>query len=121
MISSELLEKLFQFVDREISTAELEEWIIPRSFSIMADPESDDSDILAAFELGLVDMSAGSITEEEFREILRQEVRSKTETVWAEYPETNVHIVTGSSNQIIDSFAYYGEPVDIDVRLVGAQ
>ena len=59
MISSELFDKLFQYFDREISASELEDWIIPRSYSIMENPESDDSDILAAVELGLVDMSAG--------------------------------------------------------------
>ncbi len=121
MISSELFDRLFQYFDREISASELEEWIIPRSFSIMGNPESDDSDILAAIELGMVDMGAGSITEDEFREILRQEVHIKTETVWADYPASNVHIVTGSSNQVIESFAYFDAPAHINIRSVAVQ
>lgn len=97
MINPDFLEMIHQYLEKQITISELEEWLVPREPFLLREPESDDSDIIGVIELGLVDMSAGSIAEDEFRNQLRQEVRSKTETVWAEYPETDFRIVTGSS------------------------
>lgn len=99
VISSDLLDKVNQYLDKQISFSELEEWLVPREPSLLRESESDDSDIIGAIELGLAEMSAGIRSEEEVRDLISREVREKTETKWVEVvkPET-VLIVTGSSN-----------------------
>lgn len=72
MVSPELRDKVSQFVDCEITAVQLEEWVVPRLRLFLHSPETADEDVIAAIALGLVEMSDGIRTEDEFRNLMRQ-------------------------------------------------
>ncbi len=74
MISSELRIMVLQYINSEISFEQLEEWIVPRLPVFLSDPNSVDADIVSAIELGLAEISDGLRNEEEFRELLNDEL-----------------------------------------------
>lgn len=78
MLSYELYDKVMQYIVGEISVSELEEWLVPRYPFLLRDPESDDSDLIGAIELGLAEMGSGIRTEEELKEELKDEIHGKT-------------------------------------------
>jgi len=75
MISFELRDRVYQFVDGEISAAQLEEWMVPRLRLLLESVESADADVVAAIELGLAEMSDGIRTEAQFRDLMKQVLR----------------------------------------------
>ncbi len=78
MISSELREKIFQYIEAAINKVQLEEWLVPKMPTFLKYPESADADVVSAVELGLAEMAAGIRTEENFREFLKQVLQEQT-------------------------------------------
>jgi len=72
MISLELRDRVRQFAYGEISATQLEEWMVPRLRRFLASVESVDADVVAAIELGLAEMSDGTRTSDEFRDLMKQ-------------------------------------------------
>ena len=75
MISLELRDKVYQFVEGEISATQIEEWVVPRLRLFLESVESADADVVAAIELGLAEMSDGIRTEVQFRDLMKQVLR----------------------------------------------
>lgn len=70
MISFELLNKIQQFINKEISVQELEEWIVPRMHLLLVPAESDEADLVATIELGLAEIGEGMIEVGDLRKAL---------------------------------------------------
>jgi hypothetical protein len=94
MISSDLRDTILSFVDRQISIAEFEEWLVPRLRYYLGDPGATDADIAATIELELVELSEGRETEDDLRSSLQDLVR-RQETVIVRTGRT----VTSSTSQ----------------------
>jgi len=75
MISLELRNKVYQFVDGAISATQLEEWMVARLRLFLESVESADADVVAAIELGLAEMSDGIRTEAQLRQFMKQVLR----------------------------------------------
>jgi len=72
MLSSELREKITEFVESDMPMNELEEWLVPRLPWFMREPYSADSNVVAEVELGLAETNAGIQTIKEFRDNLKR-------------------------------------------------
>ena len=99
MITSELLSVIDEYVEGVISLVELEDWLVPRLSSLFRLPltEPDATDLAAAVELGLAEMSNQAKTEDEFRKMLKTLLQGII-SVRVVYPPDRV-TVTASSNQ----------------------
>ncbi len=71
MLSSELRDKVQEYIESKINLEQLEDWVVPREPAFLKDPASLDADLIAAIELGLAEFSDSVTTEEEFRNALR--------------------------------------------------
>jgi hypothetical protein len=110
MISSDLREKIFQYIESDISKAQLEEWLVPKLPVFLRYPESADADVVSAVELGLAEILTGIKTEDDFRKFLRQVVQEQiaVATFFPSAPSVNVE--STSSNQLYDN------PASIDFK-----
>ena len=75
MITSELSNIVDRYLQKNITVEELEDWIVARFQLFFSLPPSSTSEFVAGIELGLAEMSNGSRTEEEFRNMLRELLR----------------------------------------------
>jgi hypothetical protein len=101
MISYELRDMILQYVESIITVEQLEEWLVPRLPALLKSPDSTDSDVVAALELGLAEMSDGIRTEDELRRLLLDVIREQTTTLNV-YPADQPQFdMTSSSNQTV--------------------
>jgi len=98
MITSELQEQVFHYIDGIINLSELEEWYLPRLPMLVTSPYSEE--LVSTIELGLIEISSGLRSEEEFKELLQEFIREHN-TIRVQYPETDIVISTSASNQPI--------------------
>lgn len=84
MISDSLRETLLRFAEGELSVRTLEEWLVPSAPALISDPSSDDSEVVACLELGLVEYGEGSRTLHALRDLVGAEV-AKHPMVWVNY------------------------------------
>lgn len=98
MITSELQEQVFRYIDGIISIGELEEWYIPRLPILVTSPYTEE--VVSTIELGLIEIGSGLRSEDEFKELLQEFIREHN-TITFQYPETDVVVSTSSSNQPI--------------------
>jgi hypothetical protein len=75
MLSYELEKMVLQYIRCEITIEQLEDWLVPRLPVFLRLPHSSDSDVVAAIELGLAEMSDEIRNEAEFREFLSDVLR----------------------------------------------
>lgn len=79
--TSELYEKAIQYLNNEISLAELENWLVPRLGEVLALPTGLELDLAGEIELGLSEMSGGHLKEDDFKtELLRLLQAAEVET-----------------------------------------
>ena len=76
MITSEIFDKIYQYLNREISLGDLEDWVAARFGLFVTLPQGDARDLYGTIELGLAEMSIGHRTEEEFRALVREFIKS---------------------------------------------
>lgn len=98
MLSLELRNIIYQFVNSEITIEELENWYVPRLAFLLSDPNSDDADVVAAVELGLAELSNGLTDEDELRATLAS-VLKEQKTLFVQSNKSRSSIITGTSNQ----------------------
>lgn len=72
MVTSELYDIVDKYLQKNITVAELEDWIVARFQLFFSLPLSPESEFVAGIELGLAEMSNSARTEEEFRSMLRK-------------------------------------------------
>jgi len=93
--TSELYEKAIQYLNNEISLAELENWLVPRLGEVLALPTGLELDLAGEIELGLSEMSGGHLKEDDFKnELLRLLQAAEIETE----PVLSVVIRSGQTN-----------------------
>ena len=98
MLSNELREKLLDFSEKAISIEQVEEWLVPRMPDFLQSPYSADSDVIAAFELGLAELDSGTRTEEEFRSLVKEALQEHR-YAWAFYSVgASQHTLSGSTS-----------------------
>ena len=104
MISSALSNKILEFIAGQITVAQLEDWLVPNLPTLIREPNSADSDIVSAIELGLSELSLGIQSHNEFAVSL-QGILGEHVVVFnfpvASSSELNV---TGSSNATLPDF-----------------
>ena len=102
MLSSEVREKVTEFVESNISLSELEEWLVPRLPSFMREPYSADSDVVAEIELGLAEINDGIRTTEELRNNLKRVLENHSLQFVLTLVDRSQHseVRTGSSGKI---------------------
>ena len=90
MISPELRARVRAYAESQISTRELEDWLAPRIGSLIADPDSDDADLVAAIMLVLSEMTDGIRSLGEGKAYLAEEL--------AHYPSLMMERITHEAN-----------------------
>jgi len=98
MISSELRDKLLQYISVETTLEQLEDWVVPRLPAFLKEPNSTDADIISAVELGLVDVSDGIRTEDELRAYLNETLQ-EVNVLFQVSDGLKIQTKSGSSNQ----------------------
>ncbi len=93
MISSVLRDKILEYIQKRISVTDLEEWLVPQIPLLIADPDSAESDLVAAIELGIAEFEAGIRSDENLVRFFEQ-VLSENNVISVNLSKT----VTGSSN-----------------------
>ena len=76
MITSEIFYKAYQYLNGEISLSKLEDWVESRFGLFVALPQGPARDLYGAIELGLAEMSIGHRSEDEFRALVREFIKS---------------------------------------------
>ena len=95
MISSSLRETLINFRESVISPSELEEWVVERIHLFPED--SADSDVVAAIELALAEISANIKPEDELKRVVA-EMLDKHSILESQYPQMQTFSTTTSSS-----------------------
>lgn len=71
MLSPELGEKVFAYLNGSVGLAELEQWLAPREARYLADLDGDDAKMVSAIELALAEYQDGLHTREGIQESIR--------------------------------------------------
>lgn len=107
MLTSELLSVIEQYVTGAIILEQLEDWLAPRWVLLFSLPpvEPEATDLAAAVELGLAEISNGSRSEEEFRSMVMT-LLQQSRTIPLSYPGQGKMTGTESSNQESPTVVY---------------
>ncbi len=73
MLSPDLHDKVSDFLNHRVSVDELIRWLRPRELSMVVDPDSPDSELIAAIELAHAELHDGLGDETAFRSSVRDE------------------------------------------------
>jgi len=76
MVTSEIFDKTYQYLNGEISLTELEDWVEARFGLFAALPQGAARHLYGTIELGLAEISIGHRSEDEFRALVREFIRS---------------------------------------------
>ena len=90
MNSSDLRKKIDNYIDKSISLLELEEWFVPRLPEYLANPDSQDSELIATLELALTEYSEGIHDDETVRKLMADALRREKITMIRVYNETEL-------------------------------
>ena len=96
MITSELRDILTRFVSSELSVEQIEDWIVPRLATLIEHPDSANSQVAAAVELALAELSTGIRSEAEARSLVKEALDEQRLT-WVEYPEGTAEVTTSAT------------------------
>lgn len=67
-----IFDKVNRYLAGEIGIPDLETWVVAHIGEVLSDPRSTAYQLAGTIELGLAELSAGDINEQEFRELLRE-------------------------------------------------
>ena len=99
MLSYEIREKIIQVIESTITIEQFEDWLVPRLPTFLKSPDRTDSNVIAAVELGLAEMSDGVRTKDEFRSFLRDVLQEQTAMLVFSPSRLSQWNKTGSANQ----------------------
>lgn len=119
MLSHELVEKVYDYLDEKVGLGELEEWLVPRlpvflsNFGLTAE-----ADLVATLEHGLAEISSNVLTEDAFRQEIKDYLHARDLTVFSNYPETQSITRTEASYEAIAGVFsdYPWGPVPVTIR-----
>lgn len=69
--------KVTDYLENRITLEELEDWLAPHLGLFISLPGNNASELAATIELGLAEMTNGHRTEDEFRDLLKEFVKSR--------------------------------------------
>lgn len=101
-MTSELLSVIDQYVEGAITLEQLEDWLVARLVTLFRLPLSEPqaTELVAAVELGLAEMSTGTRTEDEFRSLLRA-LLQRSQIIPLSYPAESPVTRATSSNETV--------------------
>jgi hypothetical protein len=110
MVSFELREQVSNFIQGQINVTQFEDWLIPRLPCFIADINSEDSNLIAAIELGLAEYHDGNRTEDNLHSYL-----SDTLKEWSTHVQYQItsSIVLSSSNTKQEISLIWEKPIAI--------
>ena len=97
MLSLELKDKIYQYIDSSITLEQLEDWIVAGLRNYLRHQETTDAGVVSIVELGLAEIANGIRSEDEFRSSLRSVLQDNV-TDMAFYPSDS-RTLTGSANE----------------------
>ena len=95
--SFELLSKITDYLDHELSLSDLESWVTPRLPIYLTAPGSGLEALVSQLELGLTEISAGILSERTLRRRLALHPGYQS-TNWIEATEPEITSSTGTSS-----------------------
>ena len=104
MSSSEFINMVYSYLDQEITVEDLEDWLIPQLPFLLSLPKSSLFDLVATIELGLAEMNSGALSEEAFRDMLKDSI-SKSGVTQFEYTTSAITSVSASYNLVHSVFS----------------
>ncbi len=107
MLSSDLANRVEQYLANAISLNELNHWLAGRLPSYIEETESDDAQLVGTIELGLAEMDDDILTEDDLRRELRDFMQEHPSVEVACVPAVVVPeacIETGSVNETVFPF-----------------
>ena len=113
MFLLEFFEKIYSYLEETISLRDLEDWLVPRLPLLFSLPKSSMTDLISTIELGLAEMSSGTLSEEEFRNRVWDYLRTlQTVTFHLEAQQTPS---TGASSKLSQSVLRSDEiPMEVE-------
>lgn len=106
MITSDLWDKIHQYVQSKITLEQLEDWFAPRWPDLLDHPGTPDAKVAGLVELGLAEMNDHILTEDEFKASLRAELPS-VKSVWtANHAVAQQSEESGSANTMAGPAVY---------------
>ena len=76
-VTSNIFEKVSDYLENVITLEELEDWMAPNLGLFLSLPPNDASELAGAIELGLAEMTKGHRTEEEFKTLIKEFIKSR--------------------------------------------
>lgn len=119
MISSDLREKIIEYVESRISLEELETWLAPQLHGFLSDPYTSDSEVAADIELGLVDIANSVRSEEDLRQLLNEKLKEAPATRII-YEASGYELSGSSSRTTRQSVASAGTPMSAQLAQLPA-
>lgn len=116
MLSPELEEKFNQYFDSEISIQDFRNWLNPRKRKFLSDPNSEDANFVAMFELEYADLNNDEQSEEELKSNLKAEIQSREAPDWINISDRPMPDVAGSSNITLEAKLFHGYKITIHPR-----
>lgn len=96
--------KVHEYLADSIKLVELEEWIAPR-LPYLHDAQTPElRRLLGIIQLGLSEIDAGILSEEQFKKILRE--TPEINMIWARYPEEHAVTITSYANDFYFGVSY---------------
>jgi hypothetical protein len=95
MLTSELRKIIIDYLDSKITIAELEDWLVPNLPILIRVPDSTDTDIVSALELGIAELNSGLRDHNELKEYLLEVLREVT--IKSIYPITSTTTISSSN------------------------
>ena len=105
MFSSDLANKLQQYLEESITLAQMNEWLAGRLPFYLQNPSTEDAKLVSVFELGLAELDDDLSTEEDLRQELSQFMREHVSVQTWYDPQAIMREInnTGSSNETVVS------------------
>jgi hypothetical protein len=101
-LTSDVFNKVFQYLDGKISVEDIEDWFVPHLYEFLALPPCGASELAGIVELGLAEMSSGQSSEEDFRSLLKKYIREHdTITIDIRPPELACTSSSANTTQIM--------------------
>jgi len=107
-ITSELYEKVIEYVNDEISVTQFENWLLPNLGQILALPDCPPRDLAADIQLGLAEMSNGDRSEAELKDLIR-ELIEHSDIVICEPTPYSVSAGTTNPSPVIADGSIFGD------------
>ncbi len=102
-----------------LSRRHLEEWLLQSDSLLMQEPASEVARLAGLIDLGIVEISRGHMSEDEFKEEIRNFLgQQNTIVLWASVGEQRAVTVTTSGSTVVHGAGYGGSVGPANVVLV---